>query len=90
MAENIDTRRRRLIYQSTRRGTKEADLVLGGFTKRYLPALGEQDIARLDALLAESDPDLMAWISGQEAPPERHDTALLRRILKFKETLLDR
>lgn len=89
MPENMDTRKRRLLYQSTRRGTKEADLVLGGFTKKVLSELDELDITRLEALLAESDPDLMAWISGQEAPPERHDTPLLGRILEFKETLLD-
>lgn len=84
------TRRRRLRYLSQRRGTKEADLVLGGFADRYLDTMDEETLDRFEALLLEPDPDLMAWIGGQESPPAHHDTLLFHLLMDFKKTLSER
>ena len=82
-----ERRRRRLLYRSTHRGTKEADLVLGGFARAYLDRMSAEDMAQFEALLEESDPDLMAWIGGKETPPAQHDTDLFKLILKFRYSL---
>jgi succinate dehydrogenase flavin-adding protein (antitoxin of CptAB toxin-antitoxin module) len=29
------------------------------------------------------DPDLLAWVIGQQSPPAAHDTAMLRRLRAF-------
>lgn len=54
-----------------RRGTKEMDLILGGYADRNLETLGADELALLEDLMEENDQDLYAWISGQTAPPER-------------------
>jgi len=86
-SDDIETRRRRINYLSQRRGTKEADMVLGGFADRYLADMEEEQLNQFEALLLEPDPDLMIWIGGLEAPPERHRTTLFQRLMDFKKTL---
>ena len=48
---SIDTRRRRLLYRATHRGTYENDILLGGFVKRHISAMRESELAALEALL---------------------------------------
>ena len=83
-----DRRRKRLLYQSRHRGTKEADLILGGFAHAHMSTLTPEQFTRFETLLEESDPDLMSWISGQTAPPPAHDNDVLRMIRSFKYELL--
>ena len=81
-------RRKRVLYQSTHRGTKEADLILGGFAHAHMSSLTSDQFARFEVLLEESDPDLMSWIGGRSAPPMEHDTDVLKLICSFKYDLL--
>jgi antitoxin CptB len=80
-------RRKRLLHQSRHRGTKEADLILGGFALANMASLTSEQFARFEALLEESDPDLMNWIGGQSAPPAAHDNDILKLIFSFKYDL---
>ena len=88
MTDGNEVRRKRLLYQSTHRGTKEADLILGGFARSQLGLMSADELTQFEALQAESDPDLMAWI-GSETPPERlrYNTVLFL-IFQFKSSLL--
>lgn len=81
-------RRKRLLYQCRHRGTKEADLILGGFALAYMSGFTPDQLTKFEALLEESDPDLMSWIGGQVAPPPVHDNEILRLIRSFKYELL--
>ena len=79
-----EIRRKRLLFRSWHRGTREADLILGSFAEAHLR---DFDAARLDdyeALLACPDPDLFDWIAGRTAPPPEHDTAVTRLLLAFR------
>ena len=77
--ESAEARLKRMAMRSWRRGTKEMDLILGPFADAHLAAMSGEDLDLYDALLAENDQDLMAWILGQSAPPD-HLQALLSRI----------
>ena len=68
-AEDRETRLKRLRMRSWRRGTKEMDLVLGGFADRALDGLDPAALDLYEALLSENDHDLYAWVSGRETPP---------------------
>lgn len=87
MIETAEARLKRLRMRSWRRGTKEMDLILGPFADARLAQMGEDDLARYDALLAENDQDLMAWILGQSAPPSDLED-MLDRVTQFAETRL--
>ena len=66
-----ETRLKRLRFRARHRGTKEADLLIGGFADRYAGGWGEAEIAWFEALLDEDDVDVMAWaLSAQPVPEE--------------------
>ncbi len=85
--ETAEARLKRMTMRSWRRGTKEMDLVLGPFADANLAGLAEADLLTYDALLAENDQDLMAWLLGQTAQPDRF-RPLLARLAAFAETRL--
>ena len=87
MAETAEARLKRMKMRSWRRGTKEMDLVLGPWADAHLPGLTEAELSLYDDLLAENDQDLMAWILGQSAPPDRL-AALLTRIALWSQDRL--
>jgi antitoxin CptB len=87
MQETAEARLKRMAMRSWRRGTKEMDLVLGPWADAHLAALCDDELALYDALLAENDQDLMAWLLGQSAPPEQI-AGLLDRIGRFARTRL--
>ena len=65
----------KIRFRAWRRGFREADLILGPFADRNLAAMDGAELDAFEALLAEHDHDLYAWISGQPAPdaPRRPD-----------------
>ncbi|MEY4697112.1 MAG: hypothetical protein RIT14_1540 [Pseudomonadota bacterium] len=69
MNETAEARLKRMAMRSWRRGTKEMDLVLGPWADAHLAGLSPARLDQYDALLAENDQDLMAWVFGQSAPP---------------------
>lgn len=75
---NRETRERRLKIRCWRRGTKEMDLILGGFFDREGARLDEASLAAFEALIEEDDDALYRWITGAEPPPERHRAVIER------------
>lgn len=71
MTDDTDSiRLKKLRLRSWRRGTKEMDLILGGFANDTLEQLSDEDLAIYEAILAENDQDLYRWVTAQDAPPE--------------------
>jgi antitoxin CptB len=71
MSEPVDVMRKRLHMRSIRRGIKEMDLILMGFSKAHLAQLDGAQLAVYDQMLNENDHDLYQWVSGQsDEPPE--------------------
>ena len=55
---NIDQLKKKIIYRSNYRGTKEMDKLLGAFTKRYIDELITKDLLDLEKLLNIDDDNL--------------------------------
>lgn len=73
-------RRRRIVWRATHRGTKEADMLVGGFCDRYLDAMTEAEVRWFEALLDEQDVDIMAWAFGKEEAPDQFGGAMMERM----------
>ena len=58
MILNIDQLKKKIIYRSNYRGTKEMDKLLGAFTKKYIEALSLKDLIDLEKLLDVDDTNL--------------------------------
>jgi antitoxin CptB len=78
------TRRKRLLYQSHHRGTKESDLLLGSFAARYLEQFSPAQLTHYEALLAENDTLIFDWVYRRAAPPAGAQTDVLTLLLNFR------
>lgn len=58
--------RKKLIFRAGHRGTKEMDILLGGFAIVFLPQYDESKLFLFEELLNCPDPDIYNWITGQE------------------------
>ncbi len=75
-----DVRRRRLLYRATHRGTRETDLLIGGFVAPRLATFTEAEIEALESIMDLPDVDLADWLCARRPIPPTHDTAMLRRM----------
>ncbi|MDC0876390.1 succinate dehydrogenase assembly factor 2 [Candidatus Pelagibacter sp.] len=55
---NIDQLKKKIIYRSNYRGTKEMDKLLGAFTSKYINKLNNEDLLDLEKLLDIDDNNL--------------------------------
>ena len=78
--DEIENRRKRLIFRSWHRGTKEMDLLLGSFADRYVSGFSVDELQLYEDVLELSDPDLYNWITGQEAAPANVVNAVFERL----------
>jgi antitoxin CptB len=86
----LDTRRRRLLFRATHRGTFENDLMIGGFVRAHLESLTEADLDALETVMEMPDTDLAEWLTGREPIPPEEDTPMLRRMRDFMRNSLAR
>lgn len=71
---------KRLRFRAWHRGTKEADLLIGGFFDRYGSEWSDEEASWFETFLEEQDVDIMAWAIGTAAPPERYHGEMMRRL----------
>jgi antitoxin CptB len=82
-SSGLDPRRRRLLFRSWRRGTREIDLILGRFADAEIDRLTASELDDFERLMDVPEPDLYHWIATGEAPPAPYDSAVFRRLCAF-------
>lgn len=80
----LDARRKRLIFRSGHRGTKELDILFGAFAARHLDSFSEAEIDAFETLLDLPDPDVYDWIVGAGDPPDGTVGDMVKRVRKFR------
>ena len=85
MSSNIDELKKKIIYRSNYRGTKEMDKLLGKFVKEYINVLHEKDLIDLDKFLNIDDTNLYNFYNGfdTEFEIEKNNISLLFKIFKY-------
>lgn len=68
--ESRETRIKRLRMRAWHRGTKEMDLLLGGWADSHLAEADDAALDLFERVLDEDDHDLYHWISGQRQAPD--------------------
>lgn len=84
-SESRADRIKRLTYRAHYTGMKETDLLLGGFAHAHLAELDDEGLEQFETLLEAGDPNIFAWIRGDDVPPVELDTPVLARIAKFRQ-----
>lgn len=67
--QELEKKRKQLVFRSHHRGTKEMDLIMGSFADAHVGGFDEGQLQQYEDLLQNNDPDLYNWITGQEDPP---------------------
>jgi antitoxin CptB len=72
-----ETHLKRLRFRAWHRGTREADLLIGGFYDAHSAGWDEAERALFEELLEEQDVDIMAWAIGTAEVPERYHGTIM-------------
>lgn len=76
-------RLKRLKFRAWHRGTKEADLLIGGFFDRFSPDWTSGEADWFEILLEIDDVTIMAWAIGTEAPTAAMDGPMMKQMQKL-------
>jgi antitoxin CptB len=82
-SDGLDPRRRRMLFRSWHRGTREADLIIGRFADVHLANFSDAELDQFEHLLDALETDLLSWMTGLTEVPPDHDTVMFRRVREF-------
>jgi antitoxin CptB len=87
MISNIEQFKKKIIYRSNYRGTKEMDKLLGAFTNKYINELNHSDLIDLEKLLDVDDNSLYSFYNGLKTDIifENNNVNSLFRNFKYSE-----
>ena len=84
MTVDIEQIKKKIIYRSNYRGTKEMDKLLGAFTSKYLNKLDYEDLNELIKLLEIDDNNLYNFYNGLDTNIEFEDNKINNLFKNFK------
>ena len=76
----LDKRRKQLLYRANHRGIKEMDIILGEFARDRIGTLDNGDLDQLERLMEENDRELLSWFTGEQPVPADMTSPLLDAI----------
>ena len=82
--KNIDNLRKKIIYRSQHRGTKEMDLLLSNFVKKYVNSLNVSELCELETLLNIDDEILYKWYFNNERTTSVPENSITKKLKEFK------
>jgi antitoxin CptB len=74
---------KRLHWRAHHRGTREADMMIGGFFDAHHASWDDMERAMFTEMLDEQDVDIMAWALGTREPPERFQGPMIEALKKL-------
>mgnify|MGYP001192322579 FL=1 len=81
---NKEILKKKIIYRSMHRGTKEMDLLLGNFVKKYINKLSNIDLRDLERLLIIEDEVIHNWYFEINSNNSIPNTKISTMLKKFK------
>tara|TARA_B100000989_G_scaffold89473_1_gene64724 strand:- start:46 stop:303 length:258 start_codon:yes stop_codon:yes gene_type:complete len=84
MPVNIDELKKKIIYRSNYRGTKEMDKLLGSFTEKNIKDLNYDELVDLEKLLNIDDTNLYNYYTGAKTDFEIENNRVNLLFKNFK------
>jgi antitoxin CptB len=72
---------KKLLIRAWHRGTREMDLLLGGFADRHITNFNAQELSDFEDMIAYLDGDMLDWITGAAPLPADANTPMMQRLL---------
>jgi antitoxin CptB len=74
---------KRLAWRAHHRGTREADMLIGGFFEANHTSWNDDERVLFEQMLDEQDVDIMAWAHGTAEPPKRFDGPMMEALRRL-------
>ena len=84
MSFNIDELKKKIIYRSTYRGTKEMDALISSFTKQIINDLNRDELINLSNLLDIDDENLYKINRGISTTVDIEENKVSKLFKEFK------
>ncbi|WP_455482496.1 FAD assembly factor SdhE [Bartonella sp. B35(2025)] len=81
--DQLDVRRRRLVFRAWHRGIREMDLILGYYVDAHIVKMNDTTISNLEYIMSFDDHELLTWITGEISPPPEVDNSLFRDVVNY-------
>ena len=75
---------KKLLYRSNHRGTKEMDLLIGGFANENLNKLNSDELKQFELLLNFTDKELSSWLVDNKKNIDLENFSISKKIKEFK------
>lgn len=86
MSLSLADRKKRLVFRSWHRGTREMDLIMGRFADAHVAMFSADQVDAYERLLTCQDPDLYDWYIAKTPVPAADDSDVMQMFLGFHLT----
>lgn len=83
MSDDIELRRRRALYRAQHRGTKELDIIVGGYAAEKLDGMSGEELFLFEQFLQIPEPDIDAAVFGRSVLDDAQFVPLIAAIRRF-------
>ena len=83
---NTDIFRKKLLFRSSHRGTKEMDILLGGFFKEWGNSLNESELIEFQSLLELTDKVISDWLIMNKTTTNIESIGISKKIREFVDS----
>jgi len=81
---NKEFLKKQIIYRATHRGSKEMDILLGQFTKKYIKDLSIEELEALNEIMSIEDDLLHEWYFNKAINKKIDDNKVSHKLRNFK------
>ncbi len=74
---------KRLQWRAHHRGTREADMLVGGFYDAHHASWSADQRALFGEMLEHQDADIMAWAHGTAAAPAQFEGPMIEALMRL-------
>ena len=79
----MDVRRKKLLYTSIYRGSRETGMLIGSFAKMYLSSMSDQEMDMWEDIVQVEDNFLYRWLVMGRARPHACNNAMGDKLKTF-------
>ena len=78
---DLETYKKKIIFKASHRGSKEMDILLGNFIKKYIELFNENELGLFNDILECDDDDIYQWIIGKKEIPNQYSNRVLSLLI---------
>tara|TARA_B100001540_G_C15685282_1_gene586733 strand:+ start:400 stop:657 length:258 start_codon:yes stop_codon:yes gene_type:complete len=78
---DLETYKKKIIFKASHRGSKEMDIMLGNFIKKYIELFNENELGLFNDILECDDDDIYQWIIGKKEIPSQYSNRVFSLLI---------